>query len=512
MTVATPVTVGDAPVQERVAKSSRPSGGALPEPDDTQRALLAQLEGGLEFWQSAGSYEAERYQQPEPLRRQAGADLVTRVPHAAQADWARPKNRPSAVDVVVAGNAGRIAELVPLRMGRMAASPFAFLRGAASVMAWDLSHTAVSGPEVIINGDAHINNFGLFGTPQREVILDMNDFDEATRGPWEWDVKRLVASVNVAGRENGLNGKERRRAAMHAAFGYRWNINRLSTFGVLEVWSLLTHADRKPEVVKVPKKAWAIVQKTVAKAQRTTNETLLPKVAHRQQDGGWRFVDAPPILTRVDDDTREKVVASLVEYAETLSPAYRSMLRRYAVADVAHRVVGVGSVGMRAYLLLLFGNGDHDPLFLQVKEAGVPAHSPYLPPMPIREPHQGRRVVVVQRLLQASGDPMLGHTTIDGRHFYVRQMKNMKASMPVQFMTGDQFDFWAFACGALLARAHARSGDAARIAGYCGDDDSLDRALAQFAEAYGDQTERDHAELVKAIKSGRVPATQDEEE
>jgi uncharacterized protein (DUF2252 family) len=499
-------------VHRRAGGSRRSGGRARPQLDETQRALNARLEGGLEFWQTAGSYEAERHQDPPDLRRLAGVELAKRVPQASHAEWKPPKNRPSPVDMVVAGNAGRVAELVPLRMGRMAASPFAFLRGAASVMAWDLSHTPVSGPEVVIDGDAHINNFGLFGTPQREVIVDMNDFDEATRGPWEWDLKRLVASVNVAGRENGLNRKERRRAVSEAAFGYRWNINRLWTRGVLDVWSLLIHADRKPGVVKVPNKAWAIVQKTVSKAQRTTNETLLPKVAHRRHDGGWRFVDAPPILTRVDDETRGKVVASLAEYADSLSPAYRYMLRRYAVADVAHRVVGVGSVGMRAYLVLMFGNGDNDPLFLQVKEAGEPVHAQYLPPLPIRLPHQGRRVVVVQRLLQASGDPMLGHTTIDGRPFYVRQMKNMKASLPVQFMTGEPFEFWAFACGALLARAHARSGDAAKIAGYCGDGDGLDRALVEFAESYGDQTERDHAELVRAIKNGRVRATAGDEE
>ena len=514
MARAMPLMVGarKSPVQHRARRNQRPGRRARPELDEAQRALIAQLEGGLEFWQTAGAYEAERHQEPPELRLLAGVELAKRVPHASHAEWKPPRNRPNPVDVVVAGNAGRVAELVPLRMGRMAASPFAFLRGAASVMAWDLSHTPVTGLEVIIDGDAHINNFGLFGTPQREVIVDMNDFDEATRGPWEWDLKRLVASVNVAGRENGLNRKERRRAVMEAAFGFRWNINRLATLGVLDVWSLLIYADRKPGVVKVPQKAWAIIQKSVAKAQRTTNETLLPKVAHRRHDGGWRFVDAPPILTRVDDETRGKVVASLAEYAESLSPAYRYMLRRYAVADVAHRVVGVGSVGMRAYLVLMFGNGDNDPLFLQVKEAGVPVHAQYVPTLPIRDPHQGRRVVAVQRLLQASGDPMLGHTTIDGRPFYVRQMKNLKASMPVQFMTGEPFEFWAFACGGLLARAHARSGDAARIAGYCGESDGFDRALVAFAESYGDQTERDNAELVRAIKNGRVRAIAGDEE
>ena len=336
--------------------------------------------------------------------------MLKSVPHAAHAGWTPPKNRPNPVDIVVAGNAGRQEDLVPLRMGRMAASPFAFLRGAAAVMAWDLSHTAVTGMQVWIDGDAHINNFGLYGTPQRDVVVDLNDFDEATMGPWEWDLKRLVASVNVAGRENGFSLKERNRAVRKAVSGYRLNMDRLSTMGVLEVSSLFGYAERRPTTFNVPDQAWAIVQKTVAKAKRTTNESLLPKVAYRNTDGAWRFRDAPPILTRVDDDTRRKVVASLVEYAAELTPAFRLMLRRYAVADVAHRVVGVGSVGTRAYLVLLFGNGDHDPLFLQVKEAIVPVHARYLPELQVRKEHlhQGRRVIGTQRLLQALGDPLLG--------------------------------------------------------------------------------------------------------
>jgi len=412
------------------------------------------------------------------------------------------------VDIVLAGNAGRQEHLVPLRMGRMAASPFAFLRGAAAVMAWDLSHTAVTAMQVIIDGDAHINNFGLYGTPQGDVVVDLNDFDEATIGPWEWDLKRLVASVNVAARENGFNSKERSRAVRKTVAGYRFNMDRLSTMGVLEVYSIYGYAERRPTFVKVPAQAWAVIQKTVGKAKRTTNETLLPKVAFRNTDGAWRFRDDPPILTREGGETRRKVIASLAAYAAQLNPAYRNMLRRYAVADVAHRVVGVGSVGTRAYLILLFGNGDHDPLFLQVKEAIEPVHAAYLPELGLRQEHehQGLRVIDTQRLLQALGDPLLGRTTIDGRPYFVRQMKNMKASMPVSLMTGKPFDFWASICGGLLARAHARCGDAARIAGYCGDADTLDRALADFAEAYADQTERDHAALVKAIKTGRVKA------
>ena len=486
-------------------KSTRPS-RTLPSLDPTQQALIAQLALSREPFHTIQRYAPERPNDHPDQRLAAGAQIQERVPHAAHAGWTAPKNRPGPVDIVVAGNAGRQEQYVPLRMGRMAASPFAFLRGAAAVMAWDLSHTPVTGIQVVIDGDAHINNFGLYGTPQRDVIIDLNDFDEATLGPWEWDLKRLVASVNVAGRENGLSPKERRRAVAKAVSGYRLNMHRLSAMGILDVWSLFAHAERRPTAITVPKKAWAIVQKTAAKAKRTTNVTLLPKVAHRAQNGAWRFRDDPPILTRVDDVTRRKVIAALVEYGEHIAPAYRAMLQRYTVADVAHRVVGVGSVGTRAYLVLCFGSGDHDPLFLQVKEAVRPVHAAYLPPFMLREQHEGRRVVGAQRLLQSLGDPLLGHTRIDGRDYFVRQMKNMKASMPVPFMTGEPFDFWAFLCGALLARSHARTGDAVRIAGYCGDGDTLDRALADFAEVYGDQTERDHAELVKAIKAGRVKA------
>ena len=313
-----------------------------------------------------------------------------------------------------------------------------FFAGRAAVMAWDLSHTPVTGMQVWIDGDAHINNFGLYGTPQRNVIVDLNDFDEATIGPWEWDLKRLVASVNVAGRENGLNLKERRRAVRKAVSGYRLNMARLSAMGVLDVWSLYAYAEVRPTAVKVPDTAWAIIQKTVAKAKRTTNVSLLPKSRSRRTDGGWRFRDEPPVLTRVDDDTHRKVVASLVEYGEQIAPAYRAMLRRYSVADVAHRVVGVGSVGTRAYLTLCFGNGDSDPLFLQVKEAITPVHAPYLPKIAWRKEHEhhGQRVSGAQRLMQALGDPLLGPTSIDGRPYFVRQMKNMKASMPVPLMTG----------------------------------------------------------------------------
>ena len=399
-------------------------------------------------------------------------------------------------------------ELVPLRIGRMAASPSAFLRGAAAVMAWDLSHTPITGIQTLIDGDAHINNFGLYGTAERNIVVDLNDLDEALYGPWEWDIKRLVASINVAARENGFNRRERRRAVMKCVAGYRFNLQHFQAMRILDVWSVYGYADRRPTESNVPDKAWALIQQTVEKARAATNETLLPKLAHRGKNGEWRFMEEPPILRRVEGEIRKQVIESLEEYAETVNLEYRNMLRRYSVADVAHRVVGVGSVGIRAYLVLLFGNGDTDPLFLQVKESDVPAHARYLPPSLSESPHQGLRVVMAQRGLQATGDPLLGYTAFGGRDYFVRQMKNMKASMPLEWLTRHPFYFWGFVCGTLLAHAHCRNGDAAKMSGYCGKSEVLDETLADFAEAYGDQTETDHAALVQAVQQGRVKAVE----
>ncbi len=442
-------------------------------------------------------------------RHEIGKQVRERVLRESHADGKAAANRPDPLDLLRASNAGRQKDLIPLRMGRMAASPFTFLRGAACVMAWDLSKTPKTGINVIMDGDAHINNFGLYGTPQRDVIFDLNDFDEATVGPWEWDLKRLVASVNVAARENGLNKGERAEAVLNAVAGYRWNIDRLEKMGVLDLWYLHAYPDAKRPLIKRDPQSDAVIKKCVAKAKTQTNATLLSKIAERSANGGWRLREDPPILTHVDDETREQVIQGLEEYSAELPPERRFMLNRYHVADIGHRVVGVGSVGTRAYLALLFGNDDNDPLFLQVKEAAAPAHAPYLPPLP--EPyadHEGRRVVMGQRALQASSDVMLGPTRVGGRPFFVRQMKNLKASIPVEWLTGVSFYFYAYSCGSLLARAHARVGDAAAIAGYCGGGSVLDKALASWAEAYGDQTESDHARLVQAIKSGKVKAIQ----
>ena len=438
-------------------------------------------------------------------RRAEGKALRGTVPRESHAEWKPGKNRTDPLKLLAESNKGRQAQLVPLRMGRMAASPFAFLRGSACVMAADLSTLPISGIPVVMDGDAHVNNFGMYGTPQREVVFDLNDFDEAIIGPWEWDLKRLVASVNVAGRQNGLNRRERAAAVLRCVDGYRFNVDRLQDMGVLDVWYLHAYPGRENPLAKVDPKSKAVIAKTVAKALRTDNRNLLPKVADGK-DGSWTLRNDPPVLTRVNKETKAKVIDALNQYALTLGPERRMMLGRYHVADVAHRVVGVGSVGTRAFLALLFGIGDDDPLFLQVKESVQAAHAPYLPPVAEEYRHNGKRVVMGQRALQASSDPMLGYTEMDGRDYMVRQMKNLKASVPIEWLTGASFNFYAWACGTILARAHARTGDPARIAGYCGNSKVLDEALAEWAESYGDQTEQDHAALLASIKRGETKA------
>ena len=441
---------------------------------------------------------------PLAERRDAGKQLRTQVPRESHGPWSRSLDHPGAIDVVMKSNAGRQPHLIPLRMARMLASPFAFYRGAAAVMAHDLSATRSTGITVVIDGDAHVNNFGLYGTPQRDVVFDLNDFDEAVIGPWEWDLKRLTASVNLAARENGLNRHERDIAVKQCVGGYRTNLSRLESMGVLETWYLHAYPGRDNPLYQMDPKTKAVVAKTLAKAAVQTNLALLAKMAAKQKDGSWRFLESPPILTRVDAKIHKEITDVLHEYACTLPRERQFMLTRYRIADVAHRVVGVGSVGTRAYLVLLFGNGDADPLFLQVKEAIVPALAPFLPKPPAEFAHEGKRVVMGQRALQASTDVMLGWTQMGSLPFYVRQMKNLKASVPIEWLTGTAFNFYAKVCGAILARAHARSTDVARLAGYCGKSAVLDDALALWAEAYADQTARDqYADFVKAVKNDR---------
>jgi uncharacterized protein (DUF2252 family) len=438
--------------------------------------------------------------EPWENRAETGKKLRETTPRESHGDWRPAPGRPDPMALITASNKGRVPELVPLRMERMAASAFAFLRGAAVVMAWDLSKTPNMGLDVVIDGDCHIDNFGLFGTPQGEVILDLNDFDETTIGPWEWDVKRLCASVNLAGRDNGLNKKERRRAVKEVADGYRWSVERMQSLALIDLWHRHTAPDRLDHrQLKLDKKSAAIIRKSVAKAKRNNNAALLETAAARDANGQWRLKLDAPVTTPVSHGRRRQIIAALHDYIETLAPERQYMIRRYHVVDIVRRVVGVGSVGLRAYLVLLIGNGDDDGLFLQMKEAAAPAAAAYLPVLPKAYKHEGQRVVYGQRLLQAAGDPLLGWTTMEDRPYYVRQMRNFKGAIPTEWLSGPPFNFFAFGYGALLARAHARVGDAAVISGYCGNSDALDEAMADWAEAYGDQTELDHERFAKEI-------------
>src|SRR5271169_3332800 len=278
-------------------------------------------------------------------RHADGKELRRFIPRESHAEWKARSDRPDPLKLLAESNKGRQKDFIPLRMGRMAASPFAFLRGSACVMAADLSTSPITGIPVAIDGDAHVNNFGMYGTPQREVVFDLNDFDEATIGPWEWDLKRLVASVNVAGRQNGLNRRERAAGVMRCVQGYRYNTHRLQSMGVLDVWYLHAYPGHTNPIVKVDAKSKAVFAKTLAKAMRTDNRSLLPKVAENIGHGKWRFREDPPILTHIGDKAKAKAIDALNRYALTLGPERRMMLGRYHVADVAHRVVGVGSVG-----------------------------------------------------------------------------------------------------------------------------------------------------------------------
>jgi len=477
--------------------------------DEKTKAAAAGMEiGGAGvspgFDRYVGEVDFRSKNQPWESRRAAGKALRKATPREKHAGWTTPSDRPNPIDLIVASNRGRQPELVPLRMERMAASPFAFLRGAAAVMAWDLAHTPISGLDVVIDGDAHLSNFGFYGTAQRDVVFDLNDFDETTYGPWEFDLKRLAASVNVAARDNGVNRKDRRAAVRRCGGGYRANVKRLQDMGMLDLWHLHAYPGRNDPHIHPADKSVAAARQAVLKATEQTNLHLREQMAQRRPDGGWEFRDDPPVLTRVDSATAAKIVAGLSAYTQTVMPERRALLRCYRVADIAHRVVGVGSVATRAYLALLFGNGDDDPLFLQVKEAVAPALGPYVAPLPESLRHDGRRVVFGQRTLQASSDILIGWTTIDRRPYYVRQMRNLKGSMETAKLTGDLLQSYAAACGYLLARAHSRLGAAATLAGYCGNSEVFDDALADFAEAYADQTEADHEAFVKAYKSGKV--------
>ena len=446
--------------------------------------------------------KAEKSRPTVDARMAAGKALRQQVPRSSHAAWSPPSDRPDPVALLQAEDVTRIPELLPIRYGRVSASPFTFLRGSATVMAHDLAATPATGLTVQACGDAHLSNFGGYGTPERNLVFDLNDFDETLPAPWEWDVKRLAASVVVASRDNGFRAADGANAARAAVRSYRERMALFAPMSHLDVWyTRISAADAGASMPKPARKDFA------RGAQKATHRDRLQALSKMTKvvDGAVRIVDDPPIIIHHSDElVGDHLPAMAKAYRSSLHDEISALLERYAFVDFAQKAVGVGSVGTRCYVVLLQGNNDQDPLFLQIKEAGPSALEPFAAKS--QYGNHGQRVVHGQRQTQAASDIFLGWGRLKGVDFYVRQLRDMKGSAEVSLLPPDQMSLYAELCGWALARAHARSGDAATIAGYLGTGDAFDEALVAFATAYADQTERDHAALMAAITSGKVVA------
>ena len=432
------------------------------------------------------------------------------VPLEAHAEWPASADRPDPVGILEAQDATRVAELVPIRHGRMIVSPFTFYRGSAAIMASDLSRTASTGLRVQCCGDAHLSNFGMFAAPDRALVFDLNDFDETLPAPFEWDVKRLVASVVVAARGNGHRRKEQAAAARATATAYRTTMAKASHMRFLDVW--YTRFDAEKVIAElaatIDKASMKAARKSLAKAHTRTSLGSLAKFAERV-NGGYRIKEAPPVIVRPPEtmtgEFEQIIRRGLADYASTLTPDRRVVLDHYHYTDFVRKVVGVGSVGTEALMILLMGDVEDDPLFLQFKEAKPSVLAPYVGDSEYA--HQGERVVHGQRLMQAASDTFLGWVTgtgTDKREFYVRQLRDKKGSAEIELMPPARLAIYGELCGATLARAHARTGNAAKITGYLGDDDTFDRALERFAVTYADRNDEDHGAFSAAAGSGRI--------
>jgi uncharacterized protein (DUF2252 family) len=430
------------------------------------------------------------------------------IPREAHAAWSAPSNRRSPLEILEEQAATRLPDLVPVRYTRMLASPFAFFRGSAAVMAMDLATLHRTQLEVQLCGDAHLANFGVYGSPERELLFDINDFDETLRGPFEWDVKRLVTSFVLAARANGFTAADVQAAAVAAGAAYRRATLRFAEMDTLAIWYARVTVDDVLSMLDSPpsrRRALAWVEK----ARANTSVRAFSKLT-RLVDGRRVIADAPPLIERLPPeaanlDLIERTNRGFGDYRRTLSPDRRHLLDHFRPIDLARKVVGVGSVGTRCYILLLEGRAIDDPLFLQIKEAQASVLEPYLGKSPFSD--HGERVVVGQRWMQAASDIFLGWFRGEGGiDFYVRQLQDLKGSLPVESLSPKDLALYAHVCGNTLARAHARSGDSAQIAGYLGSGTRFEQALARFGQAYADQTETDYRELVAARDGGRIPS------
>jgi uncharacterized protein (DUF2252 family) len=465
-------------------------------------------------------------------RQAEGTGARTRTPRSSHAGWAPAAGRRHPVDLLEQQNAAREPDLVPVRHGRMMVSPFTFYRGAARIMAEDLKDTPTAGLSVQLCGDAHLSNFGVFGSPERRLVFDLNDFDETLPGPFEYDVKRMAASFTVAARDNGFTPADARAAALASVTAYREAMAGFAEQGTMDVWYASLDEDKIKGAVrnagktaakgkaadgqaKMAKLAEKRVGRAAAKAHSRDSLQALSKLGELN-GGQYRIVSQPPVVIPARDLAPEMTPERLSKlireqftaYRASLQPDMRHLLGYFEVVDFAHKVVGVGSVGTRCFIVLLQGRDASDPLFLQVKEATTSVLEEYLPRSRYRQ--HGQRVVQGQRLMQATSDIYLGWARgVDvTRHFYWRQLRDMKGSVAIEEMTPLGLELYARLCGWTLARAHARSGDPVAIAAYLGRGDAFDRAITDFTERYADQNERDYQDFTAAIKSGRLTAAE----
>ncbi len=457
--------------------------------------------------------------QPTPAERAAKGKAARRdSPRESHASYESRPDRRDPIDIIEKQSAIRLQELIPIRYGRMSESPFRFYRGAAAIMASDLAGTPRTGITAQLCGDAHMLNFRLLASPERHLMFDINDFDETHPGPWEWDVKRLAASLVIAGRQNGFTAKERAGIVRSAVASYRTAMRDFAPMGNLDVWYTKADANRIQADFGnyLTKTERAKLSATVAKAMGRDNLKAFDKLT-AMVDGQRQIVPDPPLLVRLDDllpdDERDKLTAAIGKaidlYSKSLETDRRVLFEQFRYVDMARKVVGVGSVGTRCWIILFQGRDGEDPLLLQVKEATDSVLAEHVGRSAYD--NQGQRVVAGQRLMQATSDIMLGWSRVSGidsarRDFYVRQLLDWKGIAVAENMNPRAMGWFGTLCGATLARAHARSGDRIAIASYLGNRDTFDRALARFAEAYADQNERDHQALLDAVKSGRVKA------
>jgi len=440
------------------------------------------------------------------------------VPRSSHAEWTPPAGRADPVDVLQAQAATRVEDLVPIRYGRMLVSPFTFYRGAAAIMANDLASTPASGTVTQLCGDAHLSNFGGFATPERDLVFGLNDFDETLPGPWEWDVKRLAASMVIAGRDRGFSAKQSRKVALATAAEYRRSMREFAKLSNLELWyRRIGSADvRQRFREEVGERGERELDATVAKAMTKDRMRALSKLTCRV-DGELRFQSNPPVLMPVEElvaDRQEQEITEFVLgvmrlYRRTLPEDRRRLLDTYRYVHLARKVVGVGSVGTRAWVVLMMGVDESDPLILQVKEAQPSVLEAVLRKSEFA--NSGQRVVAGQRMMQTASDIFLGWCRtpgVDGveRDFYVRQLWDWKASANIEAFNDSVLTAYGRLCATTLARAHGRSGDRIAIASYLGSGDDFERAIAEFAEAYADQNEADYARITDAVASGRITA------